>query len=238
MSLRVIAKRPTIEEVVEAGTPLAPCRDGGGVRVLSILRPERGFTLLEALVVLLIMGLIAALAAVQINNIWQKSRLRSEAGNLSALLQSAYNYMVTNRAPVFVRLVPGIAGGPATVVAVTQNVDGSGTIFGTYTLPSFATLDPKLGGVGGVNGLSTSTVWPCGGGSSCPTTCTISSTTPGVLEVDTMGRAVDPCTGTQVKAVQQLLMTHVNMVGSGASLTPEIVYTMQVFPVWKVRKTP
>jgi len=183
------------------------------------------------------MGFIAALAAVQINNIWQKSRLRSEAGNLAGFLQSGYTYMVTNRGPVFVQLTPA-SGAQALTLRVCQRNDcsldanGNGILGYPYTLPSFATLNTSS--VGTVNGLDSKTVWPCGGGSGCPTTCTISTTTPGVLEVDTMGRAVDPCTGSQVTAVQQLLMTHVNMVSG--SLTPETVYTVQVFPVWKVQK--
>ena len=232
MPMSAIAKPTAAEQVVNSGTGLATLKGGGGVRVASTGRSQRGFTLIETLVVVAILGFVAALAVVQINKIWQKARLKAEAGNLSALLQSAYTFMVNNRAPVFVRLVPGTSGA-ATQVTVTQNVDGTGTLFDTYTLPSFVSLS-TTSTAGGAMDSATNWACACSG-------CTVpDSSTPGVLEIDTLGRTLNPgCNPvSQVRAAQQILMTHVNMIGTSPALTPKIVYTLQIFPVWKVRRTP
>jgi prepilin-type N-terminal cleavage/methylation domain-containing protein len=235
----VSAKSSIAEQVDEAGTKVALVNRGGGRGLLTATRSKSGFSLIEVLVVVAILGLIALLAVVQVNKIWQKSRLRAEAGNLTAFLQSAYTYMVTNRAPVFVQLQPGAVGQQLSLricqrVDCSIDVNGNGILGTPYTMPSFATLNTSA-----TNGESVDakTVWPC----NCavpPSPCTITNGSPGVLELDTMGRAANPfCTYfSQVTAAQTLFMTHVDMV-TGA-LTPQIVYTLQVFPVWKVQKTP
>ncbi len=47
-----------------------------------------GFTLIEALVVLAIVGLLALVAIVPINSYWQRSRLETTAGDIRNFLQS------------------------------------------------------------------------------------------------------------------------------------------------------
>lgn len=227
MHAKLKAKPMNREGVDKPGAKLARSWDGGKSSVRED-GAQRGFTLVEAMVVVLIIGFLAALAVVQVNKAWQRSRLEGAAGTVQSFLQSAYTYMVNNRAPVFVRLVMSSAG--PTMLAITQNSDGSGTVFATYKVPNFVSLsttDPTTGA------LDAATVWPCG---ACPpATCTIGPGTPGVLECDTMGRAMNiSCSPPEmVSGVQSLVLTHVNMVRG--SLQPRIVYTIQIPPVWKAR---
>jgi len=191
---------------------------------------QRGFTLLEALVVVAIIGIAAALAVVQVNKAWQKSRLDGAAHDLQSFLQSAYTFMVNSRAAVFVVLTPG-SGSTPTTFTITQNADGSGTLFGTYSLPDFVSLSTASAANGA---LDSRTVFPC----ACPPgTCTLGSGTPGVLECDPIGRAMNSACSppAMVTGAQTLVLTHVDMVTG--KLTPRIVYTIQIPPVWKAQLT-
>jgi prepilin-type N-terminal cleavage/methylation domain-containing protein len=201
-------------------------------------RPQRGFTLIEVLVTVVLIGMVAVLAVTQINNAWQKSRLDSEVGNVRAFLQSAYTYMVNHRAPVYVR-VQSQSGKPVTL-SITQNADGTGTKFATMTMPDYITLSTSNTAPGQ---LDATTVWPAYPVTACPATNMATGGT-GVLECDATGAAVvipaspvvPPCTiPTMVTQVQRLVVTHVRMVGG--SLRPKIVYTLQVTPLWSVQVT-
>ncbi|HUK13894.1 MAG TPA: prepilin-type N-terminal cleavage/methylation domain-containing protein [Thermoanaerobaculaceae bacterium] len=168
---------------------------------------QRGFTLLEALVVVAIIGIAAALAVVQVNKAWQRSRLESAAGDIQSFLQSAYTYMVNSRAPVFV--VMTLSGSSPTTMAVWQNADGSGVQYGsTYTFPDFLSVTPSN--------------WPNG---------TAASTKE--LECDGAGRTLDPSVSPPVMVVQPptLAITHVDMVAG--SLRPNTVYTLTLAGLWK-----
>ncbi len=168
---------------------------------------QAGVTLAEALIVVALMALIVAIAVVQINKSWQKSRLESAAGDITSFLQSAYTYAMANRAPVFVRFESDPLNPSVVALRITQNIDGSGREFKKYDVPGFV-------------GPAATPTWP--------------SPASGVwyLECDTNGRTFDPGTGTPVAGSQVLAITHTSMISGW--LTPKIVYTIQVFPLWQV----
>ena len=169
---------------------------------------QNGFSLLEALVVLAIIGLLAAAAVVQVNKAWQKSRLEAAASDVQSYLQTAYTYMVNNRAPVFV--VMTLSGSTPTALGVFQNADGSGTQYGTtYTFPNFLSV--------------TQTNWPDGAGGVK------------VLECDNGGRTLDINSSKLIQNSAALAITHADMVSG--KLSPKIVYTVQLSALWKAQLT-
>jgi prepilin-type N-terminal cleavage/methylation domain-containing protein len=197
-------------------------KDRGGGTGVAFTRPvmsvyrcsrrsrELGFSLLEALIVLAIVGLLAAIVTVPINSYWQRSRLETTAGDIRNFLQQAFTEAVNQHTSITVtfsqvsgawvlRLAPPPLRAPA-----------------TYTLPDFVSL--ALNPTPGAGG------WPISGSTR-------------TLTCDTIGRTIDPTTGQQVTSTQTLAITHVRMVDG--SLTPNTRFDVQVYPLWNVsiRKT-
>ncbi len=96
-------------------TPAAPRDRGGGTGVASTwlvmtVHPsarrhrESGFSLVELLVVLVIMGVLAALVTVPINSYWQRARTETTAGDIRNFLQQAFTESITQRTPINVTL--------------------------------------------------------------------------------------------------------------------------------------
>jgi prepilin-type N-terminal cleavage/methylation domain-containing protein len=174
---------------------------------------ESGFTLLEALVVLTIVGVLAAIVTVPINAYWQRARTETTAGDIRNFLQQAFTEAINQHTPVNVTLQQ-TAG--RWVLQLTPPPPEPRTANGTYTLPDFVSLalNPALGSGG----------WPAVGAVR-------------TLTCDTLGRTIDPTTDRQVTSTVTMSITHVRMIDG--SLTPKVRYDIQVFPLWNVtvRKT-
>jgi prepilin-type N-terminal cleavage/methylation domain-containing protein len=165
---------------------------------------ERGFTLLEALIVLAIVALVTAIVTVPINSYWQRARLETTAGDIRNFMQQAYVEAVNQHAQITVTLQQ-VSG--AWVLQLTPPPLHSPA---TYTIPDFVQV------------VTANTNWP---------------TAAGVRELgcDTVGRTLDPTSGPpspQVGSTQTLAITHSSM--ADGSLTPNIRYDIQVYPVWNV----
>jgi prepilin-type N-terminal cleavage/methylation domain-containing protein len=195
-----------------AGTPLAV----GGTVLAEEAGPvqrsrssERGFTLVEALVVVGILGIVGLIATTQIRNAVNKASLESTTGEVRAFLDSARSWTVKANSQVAVRyqLVDS--------KPVLQIVGTTGGPLATYRLPDnvLASVNPTVA----------PEAWP--------------TPTPGDLFVcDTMGRTLAPGTSTQVRTTQVLALTHKGMVGLGgyADVRPRLRYDVQIFPLWNV----
>jgi prepilin-type N-terminal cleavage/methylation domain-containing protein len=199
---------------------LATARDGpGGMgvapapSVIAMCVPRRrnaGFTLIEALVVLAMVGIMAAMVTVPVNNYYQRSHLETTARDLRTFLDSAYseaNYQHAN-----VTLSVALDPNNDVILTLAPVTPGHQA---TLELPSFVkiALNP---------------------GSALPATWTLPSAA-NILICDTNGRAIDPVSAQQSRATQTFALTHVRMVDG--SLTPVIRYDVQIYPLWRVTVT-
>jgi len=179
---------------------------------------ESGVTLLELLVVLTIVGLLAAVVTVPINSYWQRARTESTAGDIRNFLQQAFTESVNQHTPITVTLQQDASG--KMVFHLNPPPPFPREANGTFTIPEFVSL--------AYNPASGISAWP---------TDTSVSPSARTLTCDTVGRTVDPTTGQQVTSTITMAITHVRMVDG--SLTPNVRYDIQVFPLWHVtvRKT-
>ncbi len=204
-------------------------------------RGEFGFTAIEILIVVALIGLVAAIAIIQISKAWQRAQLDSEAGNIRSFLQSAYTYMINNRTAVYVELNRGSYPTPSTLSIVTLNANGTvNTVYSTHTVPIYVSLSTTSTTYGALDNNTVFPEWPA----TCPANNIVQGgtavTSQGMLQCDATGRAMAPPAGgtttcqipTMVTTPQQLVVTHVKMVSGG--LTPKIVYTLQISPLWNV----
>jgi prepilin-type N-terminal cleavage/methylation domain-containing protein len=175
---------------------------------------ESGFTLLEALIVLAIVGVLAAIVTVPINSYWQRARVETTAGDIRNFLQQAFTESINQHTPVNVTLQ--LDASSKWVLQLNPPPAPPRTANGTYTIPDFVSLayNPAAGAGG----------WPVSGPAR-------------TLTCDTVGRTIDPTTGLQVTSTVTMSITHVRMVDG--SLTPNTRFNIQVFPIWNVtlRKT-
>jgi len=72
---------------------------------------QRGFTLIEMLLVILLIGVMVGIGTFAINSAWQRFRLESTAGNVRTFVQQTFTSMNSEGAPVFLRLVPARRAG-------------------------------------------------------------------------------------------------------------------------------
>ena len=186
-------------------------------------RREAGVTLIEALVVLAILGLVTAIVAVPINSYWQRSRLQSAAGDIRTFLQVAYTDAVTQHAQITVNLYQG-AGGSWSLERRNPLKTAPDDLLATYTLPDFVSL--------ALNPAATASPvagWPALGAVRSIICDTMSLT---LCPVGYNGCDATSTVPVQVTNVRTLSITHVSMVDG--SLTPNTRYDIQVLPVWNV----
>lgn len=189
------------------GTRIA--KDGQCMRLAG----QRGITLVELLVVVALLGFLALIATAQLTHIVQKNQLESAARDVTAFLQGVPDLVAKQQSPLWVRFVP--APSPARL-EVTADLAGT-QVLRQLDLPEVITFD--LTSLSGID-----TTWPQSTATSIYT-----------LRCDTMNRATDPDSGTQLQAEARLLLTHVNMLNG--TLTPKYGIDVAVSPVWAVRMT-
>lgn len=188
-------------------------REGMKVSPAPTPRRQRGFTLLEVLIVVALVGFLFLIVLPQIGAAVQRARLDSRVTEIRTFLLSAYTTAGNESSPVVVRLET-IAGQPRRL-RIARNPDGTG-VLAEHLLPEWLVLSTT-----DVNGVVSTWPQPTG----------VSNVW--FLQVDPMGRTLHPETANQVTAVQNLVLTHRNMVAG--RLRPRIRYQAQVFPIWQVQ---
>jgi prepilin-type N-terminal cleavage/methylation domain-containing protein len=173
---------------------------------------QKGFTLVEGLVVAAIIGIIALIAGVQITNFANKANLEGTSGEVRSFLESAKAAMVRENSPITVRYQ--VVNGTPTL----QLVNTAGAPFRALVLPDSvkAAVNP---------GSTAPSAWP--------------TPAPGTLfTCDTQGRTLNSY-GTQVAATQMIALTHKGMVNEAgyAEVSPRLRYDVHVYPLWTVDVT-
>ncbi len=213
------------------------------------IRRARGFSLLEILVVIAILGIALMLGLAGVSSTLKRQRLASAADDLRTIAQRALTEMQNRNVAtylVFGKYVTDVG----TDVAVALDTNNNGRIEidkngdGLFddannddTVLWRVRLQPEIAlSTTAVNAQSFNAQWakPASGSNSA------------VLLCDFLGRTMRPdvsgapplAAPTQVTAVATVQMTHRDMI-SGA-LTPLTVYTLSINPLWAatVQRTP
>ncbi|MEW5764319.1 MAG: pilus assembly FimT family protein [Acidobacteriota bacterium] len=180
---------------------------------------QRGFSLIEMLIVMAILGLIAVILTVAVSKTLKRQRLETAAQQLKSFVDRAYVETSQTGLGVFVQIGAVQANGTRTV-SLVEDTNSNGTPESTDTVLGTETITADIV-------LSNSAVaanqWPTVGGAL-------------TLLCDTMGRAVDPTTNRQIQSEAQVTLTHVEMTGSG-TLKPRFNFTLGVTPLWRPTTT-
>lgn len=175
--------------------------------------------MIEALVVLAIVGLLVLVAIVPISSYWQRSRLETTASDIRNFLQSAYTEAINQHTQILVQLQQDAATGRWELLLIPPP-PAPRTANGTLLLPDFVSF--------AYNPASTAGGWPVLG-SLRGITCDPSGRT--IVPVGFTGSGAEAA-GQPVLEVKTLAVTHANMVDG--SLQPNIRDDIQLFPLWTV----
>lgn len=171
------------------------------------LNRERGFTLLEMIITVAILGLIATIGTIAIANTIKRQRVDVAAQDLRSFMQTAQERATQARTTVFVRIV--LANDEVQIAT-----DSAGaTVLARWPIPDSINLSTVAVGALECN-------WPLVTGTAIP-----------ALGCTPLGITVDPNTGRQVTALMTLALTHTEMVEGG--LHPRIRYDLVLSPLWK-----
>jgi len=206
-------RRPTWERSLFSSSPNESGM-GFAVKDKRMVR-QRGFSLVELLVVIALLGLLALIATVQVRHLVQKNELRKVANEVTSFLQGVPDLVAKKGTPLFVLFSPHKPGQQARLQVAE---DAAGTkVLRTLTLPSTVVFSLS-------NPTAVDATWPTNGGVY-------------LLRCDTVNRTTDPTKSTNPQLQQEatLLLTHRNMVLG--TLTPKYGFQVAVAPVWSVRAT-
>jgi prepilin-type N-terminal cleavage/methylation domain-containing protein len=188
-----------------------------------------GFTLIETLVVLAIVGLLVLVAIVPIGSYWQRSRLETTAGDIRNFLQSAYSEAINQHTQVVVTLQKNATTGLWELYLTPPPLNGSRFL----VLPEFVSF--------AYNPLATLGGWPVSSsdanvrGIMCdPSGRTMVPVFPvvpvsPVVAATFTGSSVETA-GQAVQEIKTLAVTHANMVDG--SLQPNTRDDIMLFPIW------
>lgn len=227
-----------------------------------IARPGgRGFSLVEMLAVVAILGILAIVGGQEITRTWKRQKLSNAATDIKILIQRALPEMQRRGMTTFVQVGPLVSPNASLKylpIYLVGDANGNGALDGFANPPTVALPDLLIDeydiivtgetGVKGVTGVSQdfclsvdditkiqSNLWlPPSPPCTTPPFCDSSDWTVGrSLECDFQGRALDVTTGRQIAGPATLVLTHVDIVNG--SLQPPTRYLLSVNPVWSVR---
>jgi prepilin-type N-terminal cleavage/methylation domain-containing protein len=204
------------------------------------LARRRGFTLMEAMVVVAIIGFTVAIAGAQVLRTLKRNQLSSTEQSLQLFASRAYLEMQRRGTMVFLKVGPvrpwTVAGPDAFVpVELWADADNDGALDTTKDLLidslQLVILDKQTGD--NIQQISLSTVavtqiesanWSANG---------TARSVARVLACDNFGRTIDPSTNQQIAASATLSITHTDMVAG--RLSPRLNFQLRISPAWSVQ---
>lgn len=179
-----------------------------GAGVPDNSRREAGFTLMELLIVVAILGMITLILTIAVSDTIKRQRVGEAAQEMRNTLQAVYTQVVTSQKPAFVRI-------NMTTRKLEVMGDAAGaTILTYYSIPSDISLSTT-------DITQVQTNWPLY--NSMPT-----------LECDTMGRALYYDSGSAKwllpSSIFTFVVTHDEMVQG--TMGHRVLYTISLNPLW------
>ena len=92
-------------------------------------RRRRGFSLVEVMVVVLILGLIAVMGGGEIARAWKRQKLQSASGDVRVLFQRAYSEVFRRGTAVFIQVGPLVTAGASRSAGPSSSPWGGGRAF-------------------------------------------------------------------------------------------------------------
>ena len=224
-------------------------------------RGRRGFSLIEVMVVVLILGLIAVLGGGEIARAWKRQKLQSASGDVRVLFQRAYSEVFRRGTAVFIQVGPLVTAGASRYLPIYLVGDATqDQVLDTFQRVPLAGEDLLIDqyniivkGLSGTLGVTDvdqefclsvlntaeiqSTLWSDN---------TTPWTNPRVIMCDLQGRAMSVApkpfapkaglpasTGRQIPGPASLVFTNVGVVNQ--TFQPPTRYMLNINPVWSVR---
>ena len=190
---------------------------------------KRGFSLIEILVVVALLGLITVILTIAVSKTLKRQRLETAAHGLQSFLNKAYTTTSATGRSTFVWVSAPSTSGVRTVRVYDDTNNngvfdsGSDAIIDTQTITSDLVMAAP----------PSSTAYR-----SWPATSTANTF---IIECDTMGRAIDPpnsstnsstTAGVPMTLPAVISLTHREM-GTGGTLRPNTAYFMTVNLLWQ-----
>lgn len=203
--------------------------------------PAAGFTLIEVLVVVAILGLISVIATIAVSHAIQRQRLGVAAQQLAGFIESAFAKAQTAGGGVILVGVPNSDGSCTFSLYSDTNNNGvydagTDTLLSTQLLPDDTVVQGLTLGSFSTFG---SALWPSTGSGASKML---------LLYCDSMGRTINPTSAAiatspqspagpnaQILAPMVLSLTHRFMLLG--KLGPRARYDVQVYPIWHATYT-
>lgn len=212
-------------------------------------RGGRGFSLVELLVVVFILGVLFIVGGREIAGAWKRQKLQSAATDLKVLMQRAVPEMQRRNMQTFVQIGPFVNTASVRYLPVylVGDANANGALDGFANPPTVANPDLLIDeydimvtgqtGVKGITGVSQDFCMSVAAINEIQSVGWSDNTTAWTnaraIMCDFQGRAIDVVTRRQIAGPATVVLTHVGVLDG--SYTPPTRFLLTVNPVWSVR---